>query len=65
MILTKENYESLFEDLPMYVYDDNGKRYRREYSVVEKGYKVWENGTLIASHIGNEYTPSDKKYALW
>ena len=63
--LTKENHESSFEDLPMYVYDDNGRQFRREYSVVEKGYKVWENGILIASHIGNTYTPSDNRYALW
>ena len=63
--LTKENHSSSFEGLPMYVYDDNGRKFKREYSVVEKGYKVWENGTLIASHIGNTYTPSDSRYALW
>lgn len=63
--LTKSGPENLFEGLPMYVYDDTGRKFKREYSVVEKGYKVWENGNLIASHIDNVYTPSDKRYALW
>lgn len=63
--LTKAHPNSMFEDLPMYVYDKNGRKFRREYSVVEKGYLVKANGEVIASHIGNTYTPSDKRYTLW
>ncbi|MBR6732077.1 MAG: fibro-slime domain-containing protein [Bacteroidales bacterium] len=43
-----------FEDLPMYRVHDNGTVYRILYSVVEIGYSVKRNGTVVAQWGKNE-----------
>ena len=55
-----------FANLPMYCVSNDGKACRREYSVVEKSYTVWENDTIVASFDGTTYYPDENhKYALW
>ena len=64
-----------FQNLPMYVTRNDGKVCRREYSVVEQSYIVWESvptsgnpsgKRVVASFDGTTYYPDENhKYALW
>ncbi len=64
-----------FRNLPMYVTRNDGKVCRREYSVIEQSYIVWETvptsvdptgKRVVASFDGTTYYPDENhKYALW
>ncbi|MDO5139058.1 MAG: prealbumin-like fold domain-containing protein [Oscillospiraceae bacterium] len=63
---TGHSLSGAFQNLPMYVTRSDGTVCRREYSVVEQSYTVWENGRIVASFDGTTYFPDDNhKYALW
>ena len=65
--ITKANPEIQFEDVPEFIIDSNGRRYRREYSILETAYKVWKNGSVIAEYdrVNGPFPPEEYRYTPW
>ncbi|MBQ6636310.1 MAG: fibro-slime domain-containing protein [Lachnospiraceae bacterium] len=70
--ISKADPQTTFEELPMYVMKNDGKVYRREYTVIETAYTVWRthNGARVKliEYQKEPYimVPSDAyKYTPW
>ena len=64
-----DTQQKFFTGLPMYYTDSAGRHYRREYSVIETGYKVTRDNHIVAEYDNSSnppiIPPIEHRYTPW